>query len=160
MLRLDINLVFTIMNLLIIYFIIRRFLFKPVQNVLAQRQEEIDKQFENAKKTEEEALELKKQYEESVSGIEAQCRETVNEARIKASEEYERILADAQAEADKLIKDSKRTAEQEKEKNIREAKIQIADLVMEATAKVVASGQGAAADRELYNQFLAKTGEQ
>ena len=37
---------------------------------------------------------------------------------------------------------------------------QIAELVVAATAKVVASGQGQAADRELYNQFLAKTGEQ
>lgn len=160
MLRLDINLVFTIINLLIIYFIIRRFLFKPVKNVLAQRQEEIDKQFADAKKAEEEAMKLKQQYEDSMSGIEEQRRETVNEARIKAGEEYNRIVADAKVEADKLIENSKKAAEQEKEKSVREAKEQIADLVVAATAKVVASGQGEAADREIYNQFLAKTGEQ
>ena len=55
---------------------------------------------------------------------------------------------------------AKKLAHMEQEKSIRQAQEQIADLVVEATAKVVASGQGSAADRELYNQFLAKTGEQ
>jgi F-type H+-transporting ATPase subunit b len=159
MLRLDINLVFTIINLLIIYFIVRKLLFKPVKKILAQRQEEIDNQYASAKKKEQEAMELKEQYETCVSGIEKQKREAVNEARTKASEEYDRIIADAKVEADKLIESSKKVAEQEKEKSVREAKEEIADLVMEATAKVVASGQGKDADRELYNQFLAKTGE-
>ena len=43
--------------------------------------------------------------------------------------------------------------------SIKQAKDQIEELVVAATAKVVASGQGEAADRELYNQFLTKTGE-
>ena len=36
---------------------------------------------------------------------------------------------------------------------------QIAGLVVEATAKLVAAKQNADSDRELYNQFIAKTGE-
>ena len=48
MLKLDINLVFTVINLLIIYFILSKFLFKPVKNILAKRQEEIDKQYAEA----------------------------------------------------------------------------------------------------------------
>lgn len=159
MLRLDINLVFTIINLLIIYFIIRRFLFKPVKKILAQRQEEIDSQFKSAQDTKREALELKKQYEESMTGIEEERKYTLGKARVKASKEYDKIIADAKIEADKLIEKSKKEAELEKERCVREAKEQIADLVVEATAKVVASGQGQEADREIYNQFLAKTGE-
>ena len=38
-------------------------------------------------------------------------------------------------------------------------KEQIAGLVVEATAKLVAAKQNADSDRELYNQFIAKTGE-
>ena len=34
MLKLDINLVFTVINLLIIYFIVSKFLFQPVKNIL------------------------------------------------------------------------------------------------------------------------------
>ena len=48
MLKLDINLVFTVINLLIIYFIVSKFLFQPVKNILAKRQEELDKQYADA----------------------------------------------------------------------------------------------------------------
>ena len=41
MLRLDINLVFTIINLLVLYFLMKKFLFKPVNNIIAQREEAI-----------------------------------------------------------------------------------------------------------------------
>lgn len=63
-------------------------------------------------------------------------------------------------EADKMLANARKQADLEQEKSVREAQEQIAELVVAATAKVVASGQGQAADRELYNQFLAKTGEQ
>jgi F-type H+-transporting ATPase subunit b len=160
MLRLDINLVFTIINLLIIYFIVAKLFFKPIKNILAKRQAEIDKQYADAKATTDKANELKAQYEDSVKGIADEKAAAVNEARTKASVEYDRIVADAHAEADKLVDNAKKLAKAEQEKSIRQAKEQIADLVVEATAKVVASGQGSDADRELYNQFLAKTGEQ
>lgn len=159
MLRLDINLVFTIINLLILYFIIAKFLFKPVKNILAQRQAEIDKQYADAKAAENQAIELKQQYELSVKRAETEQTEALNEARTKAGKEYDRIVAGAHAEAEQIVGNAKEAARQEQEKSIRQAKEQIADLVVEAASKVVASGQGSAADRELYNKFLAKTGE-
>jgi F-type H+-transporting ATPase subunit b len=160
MLRLDINLVFTIINLLIIYFIVAKFLFKPIKNILAKRQEEIDKQYADAKVAQDKADELKAQYEDSMKGIESEKAAAMSEARKKAGAEYDRIVSGAQVEADKLVDNAKKLAKVEQEKSIKQAKEQIADLVIEATERVVASGQGSAADRELYNQFLAKTGEQ
>lgn len=69
-------------------------------------------------------------------------------------------MAEAKSEAQKIVSDARRKAQGEQERSIRQAQEEIAGLVMEAAARVVASGQGQAADRELYNQFLAKTGEQ
>ena len=159
MLRLDINLLFTIINVLIIFVIIRVFLFKPVNNILAKRQEEIDKQFADAEKAENEANELKEKYAESMKSIDEERAEAINDARTKASAEYERIVEDAKQQADKIMEDARKSAAVEKEKTVKDAQQQIAELVIAAAAKVVASGQGQEADRELYNQFLAKTGE-
>ena len=84
----------------------------------------------------------------------------MNQARDRAGEEYERILSEAKSTADKLVADAQKSADREQEKRIQQAQEQIADLVVAATAKLMASRQGAEADRELYNQFIAKTGEQ
>ena len=74
MLKLDINLVFTVINLLIIYFILSKFLFKPVKNILAKRQEEIDKQYAEAEEAKTQAGALRQQYEACVKGIDEEKR--------------------------------------------------------------------------------------
>lgn len=159
MLRFDLNLVWTVINILILYFLIRKFLFKPVHNILEARQAEIDKQFANAQSAGEKANELKAQYESSMSGIAQEKVEVINEARSRAGEEYERIVADARHQADKLLADARLRMEQEKEKQMQQAQTQIADLVVAATAKIAASRNSAEEDRELYNQFIARTNE-
>ena len=105
------------------------------------------------------ANELKGQYEASLSGVQAEKESILNEARGKASNEYDRIVADAQTEAKKIMDNASKNATLEEQKRIEQAQEQIAGLVVEATAKLVAAKQNADSDRELYNQFIAKTGE-
>lgn len=159
MLRLDINILWTVINVLIIYFIVRRFLFKPVKKILAARQEEIDRQYADVKDAQDAAETMKKQYEASLDGIADEKAAILNEARGKASDEYERIVSEAKEEADKIRNDAKKEADLEHEKYLQQSREQIAGLVVAAAAKVVASRQNEETDRELYDQFLAKTGE-
>lgn len=154
------NLVFTIINLLILYVIVHKFLLKPVRKVLAARQAEIDKQYADAKMAQDEAEALKKQYEETLSGVAEEKEALLDEARNKAGEEYNQVIADAKAEAEQIKADAKKVAKIEQDKYMQQAKEQVADLVVAATAKIVASKQNEEADRELYNQFIAKTGEE
>ena len=156
MLRLDINIVWTILNLLIIFAIVKIFLIKPIHKILDARQAEIDKQYADAKAAQDSANELKGQY---LSGVQAEKEGILNEARGKASNEYDRIVADAQTEAKKIMDNASKNATLEEQKRIEQAQEQIAGLVVEATAKLVAAKQNADSDRELYNQFIAKTGE-
>ena len=65
MLRIDSNLIWIIVNLLIFYFLIRKFLFKPVLNIIEKRKQMVTEQFEKADTVNAEALELKTQYEAS-----------------------------------------------------------------------------------------------
>lgn len=47
MLRIDSNIIWTIINLLILYFFMMKFLFKPVRNIINQRNEEINASFKD-----------------------------------------------------------------------------------------------------------------
>ena len=57
MLRIDSNLIWIIVNLLIFYFLIRKFLFKPVLNIIEKRKQMVTEQFEKADTVNAEALE-------------------------------------------------------------------------------------------------------
>ena len=158
MLRIDLNLLWTIINVLIIFGIVKKFLLKPVNKILAARQEEIDKQYAEAKAAEENDRQLEEQKKAAMNSIEEQRYEMLKEARGKAEEEYQRRVAEAKTEADKIVADAKILAEREQERHMEQAQNQIADLVVAAAAKLVASKAGVEEDKSLYNQFLAKTG--
>ncbi len=159
MLKLDINLLFTVINILILYGIVRKFLFGPVQKILNERQAQIDKQYADAQETQNAAEELKQRYEASLENIDGEKQAILSGARNEADEERGRVLAEAKNQADKLLEEARKEADAQQQKRMQQAQEEIADLVVAAVAKVAASRQSAEADRELYNQFLAKTGE-
>ena len=136
MLRIDSNIIWTIVNLLILYACMMRFLFKPVRNILAKRKEEIDASFADVKKQKEQAQEYKDQAEKELQAIQANHDKEMADARIKASHEYEKILAEANAKSDEILK--------------ARAKSEIADLISEAAEKM----SGSKADEQLYDEFL------
>ena len=95
MLQLDVwNVLFTIINLLILFVLMRIFLYKPVQKIIAARQAEADKQFDEAAAKQSEAEELKTKYEAVLSDAENEKKKVVAEARKTADEEYQRIVTD------------------------------------------------------------------
>lgn len=159
MLNFNLNLVFTIINLLILYFLVKRFLFKPVQNIIAKRQEEVEAEFKKAEEANNAADELKKQYEASMAGVEDEKKQVVADARKKANDEYERIVAEANVQAADIVKTAKADAEAEKVKILSKADAEITEMVIHATAKVVGAKADVANDRALYDQFLGKAGE-
>ena len=71
MIEININLVFTIINLIVLYLLMKKFLFGPILNVMEQRKNMIDQQFASAKDTEEQAYELKGKYEDALKSAKA-----------------------------------------------------------------------------------------
>ena len=55
MLKLDINLLWTVVNVLVMYAVLRKFLFKPVQDVIAKRQQMVDANLADAETSKKEA---------------------------------------------------------------------------------------------------------
>ena len=68
MLRLDFNLVLTMINLVVLYLILRKFLFRPLMNIMEQRRTMIADGLQHAEDTKKEAYALKSQYESALGG--------------------------------------------------------------------------------------------
>lgn len=159
MLRIDLNLVYTMINLLILYFVLRKFLFKPVNEIIAKRQEEADKQFSEAEKTRMEAEKIKEQCEETMRSVHDEKNKAIKEGKQQGIAEYNRIIEEANIKADTIVKSAIAEAEVEKAKIIKSAQVEIADMVVNATAKVVGAKTPDVSDKDLYDEFLRKAGD-
>ena len=152
LLRIDWNVLFTIINLLILYFGLRKFLIKPVTNVMEQRRQMIEGQMADAKKTTEQANELKSQYEDALKQAHDESAHIVEKA------EYESRVNAADQEAEKIIANAHKTIDLEREKTVQDLQTQIAGLAMMAAGKVLGKADAAEQNKLMYEQFLAKTG--
>ncbi len=137
MLRLDMNFVWTIVNLIVLYLLLRHFLIGPVLDVMNKRRGMIEQSISDARNKEVQAADLKKQYEEKLAASSDEGSKLIEEAKNQAKAQYDRILKDAEEDAGRLMVEARKQAEADQEKALREAKAQIAGIVIAAAAKVV-----------------------
>lgn len=155
MLRLDWNILFNIINLLILYLLMKRFLFKPVNEILAKRQAEADGRFAQADAKEAQAKESCEKYEALLHDAKSEKERIVAEAHAQAGKEYGRIVEEAKHTALGMIEDAREDAEKERDAVMQQADAQIREMVLTAAAKMAGGADGSENDKRLYDAFLA-----
>jgi F-type H+-transporting ATPase subunit b len=161
MLRVDVyNLLFTVINLLVLAVAMKIFLFRPVQRIIEERQKGVDAQFDEAAAAKTEADRMKLEYEQSVQNVEEEKKQIMSDTRKQAQAEYDKILVQAKTEARNIKDDAVAEATNQKNQILRNAEREIADMVVDAAAKVVGESKGAQGDGALYDKFLKKAGDE
>ena len=154
MLSLDLNLVWNIINLVVLYLLLRHFLFKPVMGIMDKRRQIIEDGLRNAQDAQNDAMKMKQEYEDALKGAKQESVQIVENARSVAKNEYDRIVAEAGEKAGSIIENAKETVRVERERTMRELQGEIAGLAVASAAKIV----GKTADQDLYDQFLKEVG--
>lgn len=150
MLRIDSNILWTIINLLILYALMKHFLFQPVHDILGKRKQEIESDFALANQQKQEALESKNNANQQLENMQTICDGMLADAKEKASLEYEQIIADANKKSDEMIEQARiKTIEVANEEKAK-AKSEIADLINKAADKIT----NTKSDEKLYDDFL------
>ena len=149
------NLLFTVINLLVLYLLLKLFLFKPVRKILEKRQAIIESELSEAVNSKIEALALEKQHKEAMNGIEDEKASIFAAAKDKAAEESDLIVMDAKQHANDIIRKAESEALDRKKLILKEAQMEISDIIIEATKKV----SGVSSNNMLYDEFFKKVGE-
>ena len=147
------RLVWTIINLIVLFLLLRHFLINPVSNIMEQRRKLIADGLQNAQDTQDEANRLKAEYEEALSGAKKESAEIVDKARIDARAEYDRIVGEAGAKAGNIIENAKENVRIEREQTMKELQSQIAGLAIASAEKIVGDKE-----QNIYDQFLGEVG--
>ena len=131
------TLIAQLLNLFIQVMLIKKFLFKPIREVLAKRKALADAELADAAKAKEEAEALKSEYEESMKQARDKANDILNTAQKSASQQSEEIIREANAQAVSIKAKAERDIEQERRKAVNEIKDEIGDMAMEIAGKVI-----------------------
>lgn len=131
---------FTVVNVLILFVGLKIFAIKPVKKIIDEREKLINDQFESAKKSQDEALQMKEEYQEKLNAAKEKAEEIVVEARQRAEAEHDKIMADTKIESEQMLNKAKADIQAEKEKAQNEVQTEIAHLAMAAARKIMKAG--------------------
>lgn len=140
------TILFTLINLLILFVAMKKVLFKPINNILESRAKDIQDNLEQAERQRKEAEELKAQYEEQLSQSRQQASQLLNQAKAQGQEVYQKTVADAQTEAKKLMNAGAERNRHDREVMLKSVREEVASLVVEAAAKVAEQSDNAIDD--------------
>lgn len=140
-------------NLLLLFLIIKKFLFKPVMNVLEKRRADIDGDYAAADEAKRTALASKTEYEEKLSHAEQDASELRKAAADDAKRHGEKLIEEAHEKAEGIIAAAEAQIELDKKKARAEMKSEIADVSVKLAEKIIERELDADTHRELIDSF-------
>jgi F-type H+-transporting ATPase subunit b len=144
-------------NFLLLLFLLQRFLYKPVLQMLDERQRKIRESVEAADRMRQETAKADLERADALRDARRQAEEIVT----RAMQEADRLRADAreqaQDEAQRIVSRAEQEAAAERQQAMLELRGQVADLAVLAASKVIGRNLDEQTNRLLVEQFLAET---
>ncbi len=148
-----------ICNLMIQLVIFKKFLLKPIKQVIADRKAKADSEIADAQKLRTEAEAMKAEYEQNLQDARTEANQIVATAQKTATARSEEIVGEARAQAAALKQKAEADIAQERKKAVNEVKDEIGGIAMEIASKVVEREISEKDHKDLIDEFIKNVGE-
>jgi F-type H+-transporting ATPase subunit b len=124
-------------NLVILFLILKRFLYKPVQRILQARQDELDARYQQADDMNAAAKENQAKWEAKMDAAKSDAAKILETANQQAGHRSDELIAEAKQKADTIVRDAKAQAALEQKKAEAGIKKEIIDVSTVLTEKLL-----------------------
>ncbi len=143
-------------NFFILAFILYRFLFKPLQNVLKKREAATIERMEQAKTSRQEAEEMRQRYEEKSNNIDAEIAARKNEARIVIEQTRHQMLQEVQSQVEEIKNQAEETLAQMQKDALHGHKQRLGNLAAEFATGILSDVMRPDLQQIYQEEFLKK----
>ena len=147
-------------NLLIMFLILKRFLFKPVQKMMAARKQQVDQIYQDAKENRDSAINMKQEYEARLAAAREEADGLVRNAVQTAQRKGDAIVAEANSQASHLKQKAEQEIAQEKKQMLQDVRGEISDIAVSIASKVVEREVKKQDYDAFVDEFIKNVGEQ
>ena len=147
-------------NLLIMFLILKRFLFKPVQKMMAARKQQVDQIYQDAKENRDSAINMKQEYEARLAAAREEADGLVRNAVQTAQRKGDAIGAEANSQASHLKQKAEQEIAQEKKQMLQDVRGEISDIAVSIASKVVEREVKKQDYDGFVDEFIKNVGEQ
>lgn len=154
------TMIFAWVNLLILYLLFKKFLFKPLKKMIDSRQKEIDDMYSDAESARASAGELKAEYEEKISQANEESEQILKNAVRRAQLKEEEILKEANDQAERTMERAHEQIALEKKQAINDVKNQVSAMAIDIASAVIERDVSENEHKELIDDFISNMGNE
>ena len=149
----------TLLNFLILFFVLKHFLFEKINKVINDRKNDVEQTYKEADEAKENAVKLEAEYDSKLVNAKEESASIIQAATKKAQQRSDEIIADAKVEAKGISE--KATAEIEREKKIavNQIKDDITNIAFSAAQAVIEKDLKNDDNEKLIEEFIDNVGE-
>ena len=148
------QIIISLLNLVILFLLFRKFLFEPVKKVIAKRQTEVESVYDKAAKAQGEADELKSSWESKMKTAQDEADKIVKEATEKADRRNEVMLYESREKAESIIRKAKADAERSKADAEEYIRKEIIDVSAAMSEQILAREINMDDHKDLIDDFI------
>lgn len=153
------QIIISLLNLVILFLIIKKFLYKPAKKMLNERQNAIKQEYDDAEQAKSDAIEAKTQYEEKLSAASLEADGIIQSAVDTAKAREKEIISDAKQKAEGIVTKAENDAKLAVLKAEDSIKKEIIDVSTVLTEKVLEREISADDHKNLIDSFIDNIGD-
>lgn len=143
-----------LVNFLIIFWLLKKFAFRPIAAKIKEREEKINKGLEDAQKAAAEVTMAKENYEKKINEAKKEANLIIAEASEQGKKLINKASADAEQKAFTIIADAKQVINKEKERMLAEVKKETVELGVAIAEKILKEKLDSKKDEELIQKLI------
>lgn len=147
-------------NLILLFLLIKKFLYKRVKNMLEIRQKTIQGDYDAAKEAKEQAIADRKTYEDKLSTAKAEADKVIKSAVDVANEREKEIIDEAKMKADGIIRQAQNDAVLERKKAEDSIKREIVEVSSLLTEKMLEREVSVDDHKKFIDSFIEGIGDE
>lgn len=156
-LGLDIRiLIAQLINFAVLIFVLHRFAYRPILNLLEDRKRKIEEGLRNMDKSREVVEEATRKAEAVIAEARQEARTIAARAEEAAKKHQEKVFADTQLETARLISLAKKKMDAERIRLVAEARAELSEVVVAAVENIIREKLDSERDRELIQKSLSE----
>jgi F-type H+-transporting ATPase subunit b len=150
----------TLVTFALLAIVLRLKAWKPILELVAEREKQINNAIESAKRERAEAEKLLAEQKTAIAEARREAAEMMRRYREEMDRFRDELLAKSREEAEQLKAEAERTIHEEQAKAVAEVKAMAVDLAIEIATKLIGEQLDESKQRKLAEQFLEQLPKQ
>ncbi|HEY2741901.1 MAG TPA: F0F1 ATP synthase subunit B [Gaiellaceae bacterium] len=147
--------IWTIVFFVIVFLVLKKFAFGAIQKLIDERREQVRRSLEEADNARDEARKLLEEHRQLIGQARSDAEQILTEARKTRESMEQRMREETESERQRRLEETRKEIESAVRQGLERIRVEVAELTLEATSRIVGERLDSDRDRELISEAIS-----